>query len=186
MQEWLKLPHYKKGIDYMEKINEMTFSDVVKMGVGLDDKGNPKSVFMIKNTDDSKPLFFGGWTHFRMSYREDYITIDLVFKSGKSLDIKNIWDKLEEYGEKGSFGNELSIMPVECDGRFYILAINPVFWVLQPETVGATDLNVIRILYENEDVQAVATGALIKADDTAEELAESKLEMELHMESFDK
>lgn len=168
----------------MEKVKEMTFTDVVKLAVGMDENRSPRSAFIIKNGNDKVPAVIGGWTYCRMVYGNDFITIDLVFKGANTPELKTVWNKLEKYGEQGIVSSELDIMPIECDGRFYLKAINPEYWVLQPERVGERDLNVIRILYDNENVQAVSSGVLIKSEDTAEELAESKLGQELHLETF--
>lgn len=88
-----------------------------------------------------------------------YVQVDLKFKTKNDIDLRMLWSMLEKFcNASNSVEDEaeeipaltLSIYPLEFDGEYYMLAINPIFHTLQPNG-PAGDPTVIRLVYAEED-----------------------------------
>lgn len=88
-----------------------------------------------------------------------YVQVDLVFISKFDADLRNIWDMLTRFCEpENSMDDEtdemptivLAIYPTEFEGKYYILATNPIFFTLQPEDASG-DPCVIRLIFDEEE-----------------------------------
>ena len=91
-----------------------------------------------------------------------FLQIDLIYKTSTSEDLKKLWEFIDTF-----YSNSLdataddvnrtpmclvSIMPYELNGEYYIQAINPIFWSLQPKAPGSP-YTIVRLKFEETDVQ---------------------------------
>lgn len=88
----------------------------------------------------------------------NFCTIDLEFARETSESLGDIFQCLERYlaacddnDEEQEAAAFLTLIPYELNGQYYINAINPVFWSLEPDAVGG-QFRTLRIVFYADDV----------------------------------
>ena len=91
-----------------------------------------------------------------------FLQIDLMYKTSTSEDLLKMWEFIDTF-----YSNALdttaddvnrtpmclvSILPYALNGEYYIQAINPIFWSLQPKAPGSS-YTIVRLKFEETDVQ---------------------------------
>lgn len=156
----------------------MNEKELIKEISGLDEAGMPKSfvniVHEIWNSQGvarivSENTFFK--PDIKMFHHLKYLQIDLKFKSPSDQDLTVIWRVLEEYCKpENSIDNtqgecpllSIVIAPKKYNGKYYLLANNPIIYTLQPDTVNSAP-TVIRMVFSDEDFNFFQTNE--SADD---------------------
>lgn len=85
--------------------------------------------------------------------RNEIVSVRLKFKSAVDPELRLIWALLQEFGKRSSLLNEnakqqmlsLSVMPNDYAGQVMVMAVNPILWTLEPETVGMPINNIIHM-----------------------------------------
>lgn len=87
-----------------------------------------------------------------------FVQIDLTFKSALDPELRLFWNQMTLFGTKLASVNNpdnpeeekpfmaFNIMPDKYLGKYYLSFVNPIMWVLQPQTVGTDKCNVLRML----------------------------------------
>lgn len=93
-----------------------------------------------------------------MAINNDIAWISLTFNSDKSSDLALYFRTLERYLEEVGKSHPdkspvsfLSIIPVDFTGQYYINAIHPIMWAVEPESIGS-DFRILRIAYFAENI----------------------------------
>ncbi len=111
-----------------------------------------------------------------------YLQIDFKFKSPTDQDLAVMWRVLENYCKSGNSCDEnsgeyplltVNIAPKKYDGKYYLLATNPIIHTLQPNNANS-EPTVIRMVFSDEDCLFLQSGeasgnAKPLADNTEEE-----------------
>ncbi len=88
-----------------------------------------------------------------------YLQIDFKFKSPTDQDLAVMWRVLENYCKPENSGDSeteeyplltINIAPKNYNGKYYLLASNPIIHTLQPNTVNS-EPTVIRMVFADED-----------------------------------
>lgn len=88
-----------------------------------------------------------------------YLQIDFKFKSPNDQDLAIMWRILEDYCKSENSGDNengeyplltINIVPKKYNGKYYLLASNPIIHTLQPNTVKS-EPTVIRMVFADED-----------------------------------
>lgn len=88
-----------------------------------------------------------------------YVQVDLDFRSKSSIDLKLCWKFISKYTSPENSVDDktdavpnmvLSIIPVEFDGDYYMLCINPIFTTLQPADSSGEPC-VIRMVFTEDN-----------------------------------
>lgn len=89
----------------------------------------------------------------------EYIQLDFSFISALDNDLKMLWTTLELYGKTVSDINtnseksglvatgSLTLVPTQFNGKYFAVAVNPIFWALTSSEIGET-ANIIRVMVE--------------------------------------
>lgn len=84
--------------------------------------------------------------------------ISLKFLSDKSSDLSLFFRTLERYLEEVDKATEeknpvafLSLIPIEFSGQYYINAVHPIMWAVEPESIG-TEFRILRIAFFSENI----------------------------------
>lgn len=84
--------------------------------------------------------------------------ISLKFISGSSHDLSLFFRTLERYLDETDSNTKtkeavafVSFLPLELTGQYYITALHPILWALEPESAGE-DLRTLRIAFFSENV----------------------------------
>lgn len=84
--------------------------------------------------------------------------IDFKFHSDQSHDLSLYFRTLERFLEETDNNTEsenaaafATVMPIELKGRYYINAVNPVMWAMEPEAVGEVS-RILRIAFFSDNV----------------------------------
>lgn len=123
-----------------------------------------------------------------------YIQVDIIFISPMDSDLEKLWNVMEYYGQLLNQVEEnsteipvatLTIAPVEWEGYFHMVGINPVLWTLQPRKPGAS-ASVLRIIYtdvnflfyedENLDLSKVRAETIREIEQIEEEITKAEIE----------
>lgn len=114
--------------------------------------------------------------------RGDYVQIDFEFISSLDSELKILWGALEEYGRLMSEVTEssielpnysIAILPHSGDENYYLMAVNPIFWTVQPKVPGM-QTNIIRTVFNTFNFFVMEADAL----DFNEAEAEAKREID--------
>jgi hypothetical protein len=134
---------------------------------GLDIEGHPKAavavaleMLRIDNTRRTlaqqamyKPVV-------TINRRMEFIEMVFTFPTAIDANLKVMFSHLEKYGQKLNDTTELAteapmlsitIVPIASLGCYYMVAMNPVMWALQPSAVNAP-INQLKVLVRCEDV----------------------------------
>lgn len=150
---------------YMQMIDE-----IIKASCGKNEDNNPNCSFTLCTQkwsimeEDKEPETIGEHPAYKpvldMQKHGKFIQIDLEYPTSSDIDLKIMWNMLEKYGQELDEVNEdsesipmsaLTIVPLVYEGCYYMIAINPIFWTLQPSQPGK-EATVIRLLYEEENL----------------------------------
>lgn len=165
----------------------MNEKELIKEISGIDEANMPKSfvgIFHeIWNADGkvrqvSENTFFKPEVQIFLHLK--YLQIDFKFKSPTDQDLAIMWRVLENYCKSENSGDSesgkyplltVNIVPKKYNGKYYLLATNPIIHTLQPNTVNS-EPTVIRMVFADEDFDFFQTeetdgGAepLIRADE---------------------
>lgn len=84
--------------------------------------------------------------------------VSLKFIYGESNSLKLFFRTFERYLEETDHNTDtatavafLTLIPIELAGQYYVSAVNPIMWALEPESVGE-DFRTLRIAFFSEDV----------------------------------
>lgn len=84
--------------------------------------------------------------------------VSLKFIYGESNDLKLFFRTYERYLEETDNNTDsaeavafLTLLPIELAGQYYISAVHPIMWALEPEAVGE-DFRTLRIAFFSENV----------------------------------
>lgn len=150
----------------------MNEKDLIKEISGVDEMNMPKSfvgVFHeIWNADGqsqkvSENTFYKPEVEIFLHLK--YLQIDLKFKSPADQDLAMMWNLLENYckaenscdSESGEYPLlVVNIAPKKYNGKYYLLATNPIIHTLQPNTVNS-EPTVIRMVFSDEDFNFLQT-----------------------------
>lgn len=143
----------------------MTEKDLIAEISGLDEQGMPKSFIgifhEIWNTNGvvrtiSENTFFK--PDIEIFLHMKYLQVDFKFKTAKDEALAMMWRTLEDYCKSENSGDEVSgeyplltvnIVPKKYNGKYYMLAHNPVIHTLQPNTVNS-EPTVIRMVFDDK------------------------------------
>lgn len=88
----------------------------------------------------------------------NFCTIDLKFTRENSSSLGDIFQCLEQYLAACSDNTDeqeaaafITLIPYELEGQYYINAVNPVFWSLQPDAIGG-QFRTLRVVFYSDDV----------------------------------
>lgn len=91
---------------------------------------------------------------------EDFVHVTLQFNSAFDPDLRQLWLQLETYGEvleEYNNGREkrlpiisFNIVPEQFAGQAYLNFTTPLYWHLQPKSVGDEKCSVIKMLFKLE------------------------------------
>lgn len=144
----------------------MTEKELIAEISGLDETGMPKAFIGIFhevwNADGaartvSENTFFKPGIEIFLHMK--YLQIDFKFKTAKDETLAMMWQVLEDYCKSENSGDEVtgeyplltvSIVPKKYNGKYYMLAHNPVIHTLQPNTVNS-EPTVIRMVFDDEN-----------------------------------
>lgn len=155
----------------MKNVNQ-----IIASACGNDSNGLPNSAITLStqlyNLVDTtqKPIIEGEHPAHKptvyMQNHGEFMQIDLVFPNHMDIDLQVMWRMMEIYGTKLNQINDesthipmslLTICPLADQGTYYIVAHNPIFWVLQPVNPG-DQATVIRLLYEADTFNVYEAG----------------------------
>lgn len=149
---------------YMRIINE-----IIKAACGKNEDNNPNCTFTLCTQkwsimEDKEPETIGEHPAYKpvlnIQKHGKFIQIDLEYPATSDTDLKIMWNMLEKYGRELDEVDDdsesipmsvLTMVPLVYEGCYYMIAINPIFWALQPSQPGK-DATVIRLLYEEENL----------------------------------
>ena len=147
----------------------VTFNDIIDRATGLDEYGNPKSAYSVEvgtyNGRTNEVNVMNNTAYYNPSINivrtGEFVMIDFVFKNRTDMDLRTFWALLNKYGkdfEKALREDSyilplfrLQIVPNYYSGRFSMLAVTPMYWVLQPET-PTSEINSIRLIFKNDSI----------------------------------
>ena len=146
-----------------------TIKEIINAVKGVNEEEKPKAAITLTNIfynddlDDAEE--FGSASAYNptidIKYNSGFVRVDLIFKNSMDKDLRLFNALLENYGKEVNDYDEmkpkiplnsLTILPIEFNGSYYIVANNSIFWCLQPVIPGE-DCRMISILYEEEDFQ---------------------------------
>lgn len=115
-------------------------------GESVEDRKNPEKYKVI-----SERMIYNALVE--IEPRNEIVSIRLKFKSAVDPELRLIWSLLKDFGKRSSLLNEnqkqqmlsLSIMPNDYAGQVMVMAMNPILWTLEPETVGMPINNIIHM-----------------------------------------
>lgn len=88
----------------------------------------------------------------------NFCTIDLTFQQENSSALGDVFQCLEQYlaacdenTEEQEAAAFITLIPYELEGQYYINAINPIFWSLEPDMVGG-QFRTLRVVFYADDV----------------------------------
>jgi hypothetical protein len=181
---------------------QIDFNEIVEHSVGLDEYDNPKAGFGIEmgifDTQTNTARITMNKTYYNpainITRTGDVMMIDLMFKSKTDSDLRAIWAFLNKYGkdfEKSLSSNgsiplpifRMQLVPNFYSGKYSIVAVAPMYWVLQPE-VPTSEINMIRMVYgvdsiaflENEAYDEKQLLAELEREDMQREFIEQAAE----------
>jgi hypothetical protein len=163
----------------------VTYNDIIHKAVGLDEYGNPKSCYSVEigtyNGKTNEVNVANNTAYYNPSINivrtGEFVMIDFVFKNRTDTDLRTFWALLNKYGkdfEKALREDNhiiplfrLQIVPNYYSGRFSMLAVTPMYWVLQPET-PTSEINTIRMIFKNDSIGFVESEGYNESDIIAE------------------
>lgn len=105
-----------------------------------------------------------------------YLQIDFKFKSPADQDLIFMWGILQNYCKSDNSSDEetgeypvlmVNIAPKKYNGRYYLLAYNPIIHTLQPDTANS-EPTVIRMVFADDDFEFVQNSEATAEDGSAE------------------
>lgn len=118
--------------------------------------------------------------------------VSLKFTSDKSGDLSLFFRTLERYLEETDNNTEssqavsfISLIPIELAGQYYINAMNPIMWAIEPESVGE-DARILRVAFFSEDVSFLESDLDDDFFDRALEAATESLESDETEDIYDR
>lgn len=88
----------------------------------------------------------------------NFCTIDLKFEKETSSSLGDIFQCLEQYlkacednTERQEAASFITLIPYELEGEYYINAVNPIFWSLEPDMIGG-QFRTLRVVFYADDV----------------------------------
>ena len=168
----------------------MTEKELIKEISGVDEMNMPKSFVGIfhevwnsegKTQQVSENTFYK--PEVKIFLHLKYLQIDFKFKSPTDQDLTIMWSVLENYCKSENSGDRekgeyplltVNIVPKKYNGKYYLLATNPIIHTLQPNTVN-NEPTVIRMVFTDDDFTFFQTE---EADDKTEPLAYNHSEEE--------
>lgn len=170
---------------------------VLEEAMGYNNNGEPKSainisLFLLDDvTDEMEDI--GDVAVFnpaiKIEHHDQFVQLDLCFKSFSSDELRVIWSLLESYGKELDSFDEIAsdkvpvlnivVVPISFSGKYIISLSNPIFWVLQPENPGEQYCNMIRMLLPEDDIE------FLEADDIDFDNIKGSVEAEEAQEEAD-
>lgn len=98
-----------------------------------------------------------------------YIQCQLEFSTHVDKDLNQIYHILEMFGQECEKMNEndtevpmiiFSFLPELSNGEYYVTAINPIFWNIQPSSPSSINNNILRIQFLEEQFAFYKTDAI--------------------------
>lgn len=180
----------------------MLFDDIVKSMCGVNEDNTPrcgfsvnKEIYKIGDTEPIQSLSrISSRPNIQMSripgYDKTYIKVDIYIDKLSKSDANMFLSYFNSYGKEVSEVTDESetipqifctFVPLEYEGRYYIVASLPLFWSLCASTVGG-DVDMFTVLFDAENVVLYETNEI----DYENILAIVEGEVEQEMEYQDK
>lgn len=134
---------------------------------GLDIDGHPKAAVSVSlemlRIDNTRRMLAQQAMYkpvVTINRRMEFIEMVLTFPTAIDVNLKVMFSHLEKYGQQLNDITELAteapilsitVVPIISLGCYYMVAINPVMWALQPSTVNGP-INQLKVLVRCEDV----------------------------------
>lgn len=149
--------------------NEVTYDDIVDHSVGADELGNPKAGFSVElgtfDTRTQETKMNSNTTYYNpilnITRTGEVMMFDFIYKTKVDSELRAFWSLLNKYGrdfEKAMRENNpvlplirIQIVPNYYAGKFSMVCVTPMYWVLQPE-IPTGDVNMIRMVLSVESV----------------------------------
>ena len=146
----------------------ITMEEIKEAACGYDSEGQSKSITVIAahnylmNDENAPPEVIAEFSSLEpevsMAISNEITWISLKFASEKSSDLSLYFRTLERFleeVEKGHMNKNslafLSVIPIEFAGQYYINAMHPIMWAVEPESIGA-DFRILRIAFFSENI----------------------------------
>lgn len=143
---------------------------------------NMKSKRTIAQQSIYKPVVY-------INRRMEFIEIAFEFPTELDANLKVMFANVEKYGQKQNEYDELSteapmfsltLIPVAALGSMYIVAINPIFWAIQPKRINEP-AKILKMLFKCDEVGFYQTDEI----DMGQIQAELQREMDARAEMLD-
>lgn len=149
--------------------NEVTYDDIIDQSVGVDELDNPKAGFSVElGTYDSRTQETKMNSHvtyynpvLNITRTGEVMMFDFIYKTKVDSELRAFWALLNKYGkdfEKAMRENNpvlplirIQIVPNYYAGKFSMVCVTPMYWVLQPE-IPTGDINMIRMVLSVDSV----------------------------------
>ena len=163
----------KEALGLADNNPSVLAQDIVADIVGTDAEGNPNATVAVMlqmynpETDDSRMMAQQAMYQpvITVHPRLEYIEIHLNFPTATDSNMKVMYANLEKYGkimdELAPNSIEYPIMtftlvPIVGLGCYYMVATQPIFWALQPETANGP-ITQIKLLFKAENIMFYQT-----------------------------
>ena len=149
--------------------NEVTHDDIITHSTGLDEFDNPKAGFALElGTYDARnnvAKINSSMTYYNPSLNitrtGEAVMFDFIYKSKTDSELRAFWALINKYGREFEQAMKddnhiiplmrIQIVPNYYAGKFSMLCVTPMYWVLQPE-VPAGEIKVIRMVFSVDSV----------------------------------
>ena len=148
---------------------EVTYDDIMDQCTGVDELGNPKAGFCVElGTFDSKTQetkMNSAVTYYNpvlnITRTGEVMMFDFIYKTKVDSELRAFWALLNKYGRDFERAMKedshilplirIQIVPNYFAGRFSMVCVTPMYWVLQPE-IPTGDINMIRMVLSIDSV----------------------------------
>lgn len=201
----------KKAVEKLQELGFISINDIIDAFKDRDDEGHLTTVVEIA-------IDFWDLPEEKIAYRRskivtialqvtiekagDFTTVILNAPDYIPLDAQKVWGTLCEYGlenMRAEAENEMPVLtltavPMSLGGNYGMVAMDPIFWNLQPSTPDSV-CNQIRLLFTPETVMFLRDNSFItdeviaqvKSELAAEKLgAEARIRKQIEDEEFKK
>lgn len=162
---------YENGTGY-DPEEKVIYDDIMDKSIGLDEFGNPKAGFGVEIGEfdcNTSAVNIKNNMHYynpaiNITRTGDMVMFDFIYKNRTDSDLRQFWALLCTYGknfEKALKEDNgilpffrIQIVPNYYGGKFSMVLVTPMYWVLQPET-PTSEINTIRIVFQMDSVAFV-------------------------------
>jgi hypothetical protein len=155
--------------EYDGESNEVSYEDIIDHCVGVDELDNPNIGFSVEfGTYDSRTQetkMNSAVTYYNpvlnITRTGEVMMFDFIYKTRVDSELRAFWSLLNKYGrdfEKAMKENNhilplirIQIVPNYYAGKFSMICVTPMYWVLQPE-IPTGEINMIRIVFSIDSV----------------------------------